>query len=84
MVPDGVVDEASAYRPPTSFPVWVEVRVVDASLPPRKVPGFALAWTREHVLVQIKWPKEYFVGARNFWTDAVNVSRRVIEPSWPR
>ncbi|WP_138443429.1 hypothetical protein [Sinomonas susongensis] len=83
-MPEDAIGQASVYRPQKALPVWVEVSVVDSSLSPTTMPGFALAWTREHVLIQIKWPKEYFVGARNLWTEAKHVSRRVIAPSGPR
>lgn len=79
-VPVGRVDVAHASRPAKARPVWVHVAVDDGS--ERAEQGFALAWTKRHVLVQVLWPASYYKGAREFWIDAARVSRRVIDPQW--
>ncbi|MGO4470354.1 hypothetical protein AB4Y95_00245 [Arthrobacter sp. M-10] len=73
-----LVDLAHATRPKKTIPVWVRVAVDDGS--ERTEPGFAQGWTREHVLVQVQWPADYYKGAREFWVEATRVRRRVIDP----
>lgn len=79
-VSPATVDVAHAARPAKARPVWVRVAVEDGT--ERVEQGFALAWTRQHVLVQVLWRESYYKAAREFWVDAERVSRRVIEPQW--
>ncbi|MDR6623038.1 hypothetical protein [Sinomonas atrocyanea] len=67
-------------RAPKARPVHVLVPTVDGGEIVKD--GFALAWTKDAVLVQVLWPREYYTAAREFWVDASSVSRRVIEPEW--
>ena len=48
----------------------------------RSEKGFAKAWTNQFVLMQVLWQISYYRGAREFWADAGQVKRRVIEPQW--
>ena len=72
------VDLAHVTRPNKTLAVRVRVAVDDGS--ERTESGFALGWTKTHVLVQVQWPAEYYKGAREFWVEAERVRRRVIEP----
>lgn len=69
-----------ATKPATALPVWVSVAVDDGS--ERVERGFAHAWTRRHVLVQVLWKKAYYRTAIEFLVDAERVQRRIIEPQW--
>ncbi|WP_369044706.1 hypothetical protein [Sinomonas sp. P10A9] len=60
--------------------MWVNVPTDDGGEAMTK--GFALAWTRALVRVQVLWPKEYYHAATEFWVTASRVTRRVIEPQW--
>ncbi|NUP74542.1 MAG: hypothetical protein HOQ07_07820 [Sinomonas sp.] len=64
-----------------ALPVWVRL-TFDDGRPERLEKGFAQAWTDRHVLVQVLWVISYYRGAREFWVDAAQVTRRVIEPQW--
>ena len=80
--PDPVTVEPSGdvVRPSKALPVWVRLQLQDGS--ERTQWGFALAWTRGQVLVQVQWQMSYYMAAREFWVDATTVTRRVIEPAW--
>ncbi|WP_437770642.1 hypothetical protein [Arthrobacter sp. KNU40] len=72
-----LIDLAHVTHPKKSIPIWVRVAVDDGS--ERTESGFALGWTKTHVLVQVQWPAEYYKGAREFWVDAERVKRRVLK-----
>lgn len=80
VVPDELVDERLVYRPDRDWPVWATLTFNGAE-PDRIVEGFAVAWTREYVLVQTLWQHSYFLGTRKFWLNAAQVKRRAIIPS---
>jgi hypothetical protein len=48
------------------MPVWVRL-TFDDGRPERPQKGFALAWTDQHVQVQVPWEISYYRGARDFW-----------------
>ncbi|ASN52644.1 hypothetical protein [Sinomonas sp. R1AF57] len=73
--PSGNITRALKARP-----VWVDVPTDDGG--ETRTAGFALAWTRDAVEVQVLWRKEYYVAATEFWVGASRVQRRVIEPQW--
>ena len=79
-MPADRVDERLVYRPDRSWPVWVTLTFPNGE-PDQTTDGFAVAWTREYVLVQVRWQVEYYLGTRSFWVEAGKVSRRRIEPS---
>lgn len=63
-----------------SLPVWVRVPTDDGGETVKV--GFALAWTRDVVEVQVLWPVAYYQAATEFWVTADRVRRRTIEPQW--
>lgn len=79
-VPAEQIDQARVTRPAKPHAVWVNVAVDDGT--ERREQGFALAWTEQHVLVQVLWPKSYYKGALEIWVEAKRVSRREITPQW--
>lgn len=83
VVPDEVIAAQRVIRPRKSWPVWVRLTFADGRQP-RIEDGFAVAWTREHVLVTVRWRIEYYLGTREFWVRADQVKRRAIVPSRPR
>ncbi|MGY3567953.1 hypothetical protein [Sinomonas sp. RB5] len=54
VVPQDAIDQDRITRAPQDFPVWVAL-TFDDGRPERTKPGFALAWTDRHVLVQVLW-----------------------------
>lgn len=74
------VPSGNVTRPAKAHPVWVNVPTDDGGEAHKR--GFAMAWSRDRVRVQVLWPKEYFEAATEFWVDAARVQRRVIEPQW--
>ncbi|WP_144627583.1 hypothetical protein [Arthrobacter woluwensis] len=81
VVPDDAIDERLVYRSEQGIAVWATL-TFDGE-PDRIVEGFAVAWTREYVLVQTLWQQSYFLGTRKFWLNAAQVKRRAIIPSRP-
>lgn len=81
LVPDEEIDPGGITRAHMAVPVWVRL-AFDDGRPDRTEKGFALAWTDRHVLVQVLWLISYYRGAREFWVEAGQVKRRVIEPHW--
>jgi hypothetical protein len=83
--PDPIVVTAASInpekvtRPQVPIPVWVRLTFADGR-PERTQKGFALAWTAQHVQVQVLWEISYYHGAREFWVSADQVTRRTIEP----
>ncbi|MBT8162776.1 hypothetical protein KKI43_20305 [Arthrobacter sp. GN70] len=77
VVPESDVDMSRKFTPANSPAVWVRLTYTDGAV--HEVPGFALAWTRAHVLVQIPWPEEYYDGHRDSWVPATGVRRRQID-----
>lgn len=80
-VPEGAIDPSLVVHAHKALPVWVRL-AFDDERPDRTEKGFARAWTDRHVLVQVLWQMSYYRGAREFWVDAGQVKRRVIEPQW--
>jgi hypothetical protein len=73
--PDGEVT-----RPAKPIPVWLRLRWEDGT--ERTVKGFAFAWSADGVLVQYLGEGSYHLTAREIWTEALNVTRRKLEPQW--
>ncbi|MEZ2373090.1 hypothetical protein [Arthrobacter sp. RCC_34] len=82
VVPDDAIDERLVYRSEHGIAVWARL-TFDGGEPDRIVEGFAVAWTREYVLVQTLWQQSYFLGTKTFWLNASQVKRRAIIPSHP-
>ncbi|WP_156144175.1 hypothetical protein [Sinomonas humi] len=81
VVPEDAIDARSIVRAHRSIPAWVRL-AFDDGRPERTEKGFARAWTDRHVLVQVLWTMSYYRGAREFWVEAEQVRRRLIEPQW--
>ncbi|AMM31525.1 hypothetical protein SA2016_0837 [Sinomonas atrocyanea] len=81
LVPAAAIDLQKVSRPPAPMPVWVRLTFDDGSAE-RTQKGFALAWTDQHVQVQMLWEISYYHGARDFWVNADQVTRRAIDPQW--
>ena len=81
VVPNGAIDSGRITCADKAIPVWVRL-AFDDGRPERTEKGFAKAWTDRHVLVQVLWLISYYRGARDFWVEAAQVERRVIEPQW--
>lgn len=81
LVPAEAIDQRQVTRPQAPMPGWVRL-TFDDGRPERTQKGFALAWTDQHVQVQILWEISYYRGAREFWVRADRVTRRTIEPQW--
>jgi hypothetical protein len=81
VVPAASIDPENVTRPQAPMPVWVRL-TFDDGRPERTQKGFALAWTAQHVQVQLLWELSYYRGAREFWVDADQITRRTIEPQW--
>jgi len=60
-----------------AIPVWVRLHFEDGSEETAK--GFAHAWTRVHVLVQIPWAQAYYTGTKEVWVNAEDVRRRQLQ-----
>lgn len=73
--------ERLVTRPEKSLPVRAELATAGGGTVRSK--GFARAWTRDAVLVQVLWPKEYYTAPVEVWLEPARVARRVIEPAWP-
>lgn len=82
VVPADAIDERLVYRPVHGVAVWATL-TFDGGEPDRIVEGFALAWTRQFVLVQTRWQQSYFLGSREFWLNAAQVKRRAIITNRP-
>jgi len=82
VVPDEVIDERLVYRSEHGVAVWATL-TFDGGEPDRVVEGFAVAWTRQFVLVQTVWQQSYYLGSAKFWLNASQVKRRAIIPSRP-
>ena len=80
--PDPVTVEPAGdvVRPRKALPVWVRLTLQDGT--ERTQWGFAQAWTRGQVLVQVQWQMSYYMAAREFWVEASAVTRREIQPQW--
>ncbi|WP_188782063.1 hypothetical protein [Sinomonas atrocyanea] len=83
VIPAAAIDPGQVSRAPAPMPVWVRLTFDDGSAE-RTQKGFALAWTDQHVQVQVLWEISYYRGARDFWTNADQITRRTIEPQWLR
>jgi hypothetical protein len=81
LVPAEAIDPNQVTRPQSPMPVWVRL-TFDDGRPERTQKGFALAWAGQHVQVQVLWEISYYRGAREFWVEAGQVTRRKIEPQW--
>jgi hypothetical protein len=79
LVPAASIDPEKVTRPQTPIPVWVRL-TFDDGRPERTQKGFALAWTDQHVQIQVLWEISYYRGALEFWVSADQVTRRTIEP----
>ncbi|WP_426303025.1 hypothetical protein [Arthrobacter sp. R-11] len=75
-VPASEVAFEAKTEAPESIPVWVRLHFEDGSEETAK--GFAHAWTRIHVLVQIPWAQTYYTGTKEVWVQAEDVRRRII------
>jgi hypothetical protein len=80
-VPAAEIDPGQVSRPQGPLPVWVRL-TFDDGRPERSQKGYALAWTAQHVQVQVLWEISYYHGARDFWVNANQVTRRKTEPQW--
>jgi hypothetical protein len=81
VVPAASIDPKQVSRAQAPMPVWVRLAFDDGRLE-RTQKGFALAWTAKYVQVQVLWEISYYRGARDFWVNADQVTRRKIEPQW--
>ena len=81
VMPNGAIDQERITHAHKAIPVRVRL-TFDDGRPERTEKGFAKAWTNQFVLVQVLWQISYYRGAREFWLDARQVRRRVIEPQW--
>lgn len=81
VVPAAAIDPKQVSRPQAPMPVWVRL-TFDDGRPERTQEGFALAWTDQHVQVQVLWEISYYHGARDFWVNADQVTRRTIDAQW--
>lgn len=82
LVPAAEIDPGKVSHAQEPMPVWVRL-TFDEDRPERTQKGFALAWTDQHVQVQVLWEISYYNGARDFWVTADQVTRRTIEPQRP-
>ncbi|WP_426302790.1 hypothetical protein [Arthrobacter sp. R-11] len=76
-VPESEVALGTKTVAPKSIPVWVRLRFEDGS--EETVKGFAMAWTRVHVFVQIPWAQHYYTGTNEVWVKAEDVRRRKLQ-----
>ncbi|WP_138443604.1 hypothetical protein [Sinomonas susongensis] len=81
VTPNDAIDPARITRAHKAVPVWVQL-TFDDGRPSRTEKGFVRAWTGRFVLVQVLWQISYYRGAREYWVEAGQVRRRVIEPQW--
>ncbi|WP_422935030.1 hypothetical protein [Sinomonas sp. P47F7] len=81
LVPRAAIESRKVTHAPGSIPVWVRFAFDDGRTE-QTDKGFALAWTDRHVLVQVLWRMSYYQAAREFWVEAGQVRRRLIEPQW--